>query len=96
MTTTRLDLNHTEITKAKIRAALLGRKRSEETKAKIAAGRSIGIGVYDIKTGKTVEYVSIKQAAIDLKTSHTNIRNYIKTQKLFCNRYRINHLRKIS
>lgn len=41
------------------------------------------VEVTDIETGKTVTYESQRQAAQELKTNHTTIRNYIKNHKVF-------------
>lgn len=94
----RLGKKYSEVTLAKMAAVKLGVKRSDETKAKIKAfqatrekhpvpGRKVE--VTDIKTGETTIYDSVRKAAIGLGTNHTTIRNYLKSKKLFQDRFYI-------
>jgi hypothetical protein len=81
---------HTEEAKAKMRECKLGRKHSEETRAKLTAFQSTRlkhpdpgrkVEVTDIKTGETTIYDSTRSAAKELGTSYNTIRNYIKKNK---------------
>ena len=54
-----------------------------------AAARSKAVLVKNIKTGETVLYVSISQAAKELGVSHNTIRVYIKSRKALKGLYRI-------
>src|SRR4051794_19109041 len=45
------------------------------------------VEVTDIETGKTVSYESQRQAAKELNTNHTTVRNYIKSQRVFQGKY---------
>jgi group I intron endonuclease len=95
----RVGLNHSKETKAKMAAAKLGIQRSEETKAKIKAYQSTRlknpvpgrkVEVSDILTGETTIYDSTRSAAKGLDTNHTTIRNYIKSKKLYRDRFKVN------
>ena len=90
--------NHTEETKIKLRDAILGIKRSEETRAKLRIIQSnrkkhpvigIKIEVKDTSTGETFFHDSIRNAAKELNSNHSTIRNYVKSGKLFRDRYLI-------
>lgn len=90
--------NHTEETKMKLRDAILGIKRSEETRAKLRIIQSnrekhpvagIKIEVKDTQTGETLFYDSIRITAKELNSNHTTISNYVKSGKLFRDRYLI-------
>jgi group I intron endonuclease len=80
---------HSDETKGKIQAASLGRKFSEETRAKITASKGHKLEVTDIRTGDTAIYDSTRSAAKELGTNHNTIRNYIKSQKLYRERFQI-------
>lgn len=45
------------------------------------------IEVLDLKTNITIEYASIRKAAIYLNTNHVTISNYIKSKKAYRERY---------
>lgn len=94
----RIGKKHSAETLSKLIAAKLGIERSEETKAKIKAFQStrekhpvagLKIEVTDIKTGETTLYDSARKAAIGLGTNHNTIRNYLKSKKLFQDRFYI-------
>ena len=78
------------------KGSFFGRFHSEETKAKMKIYQSkrvkhpvpgVKLTVIDIKTNKRTIYDSIRKAAIDLKTNHTTIRNYLKSKKLYQDRF---------
>lgn len=90
--------NHTEETKIKLRDAILGIKRSEETRAKLRVIQSkrkkhpvagIKIKVKDTQTRETFFYDSVRITAKELNSNHTTISNYVKSGKLFRDRYLI-------
>jgi len=90
--------NHTEETKIKLRDAILGIKRSEETRAKLRVIQSnrkqhpvagIKIEVKDTQTGEILFYDSLRIAAKELNSNHKTISNYVKSKKLFRDRYLI-------
>jgi group I intron endonuclease len=94
----RLGKKYSEETFGKMSAAKLGLKRSDYTKAKIKGFQSTRVKqpvpgrkveVTDIKTGETTLYDSVRKAAIGLATNHTTIRNYLKSKKLFQDRFYI-------
>lgn len=94
----RLGKKCSEETLAKMAAAKLGIKRSDETKAKFKAFQSTRVKhpvpgikeeVTDIQTGETTIYGSLRSAAKELGTNHTTIRNYIKSKKLYQDRFQI-------
>jgi group I intron endonuclease len=87
-----------EETKSKISASLLGRTLSKETKLKMKgrihtaeAKSKIGISNYKVQavtvtnnqTGVSIDFTTMKKAAEFLGTSSTQVRNYIKSKKLY-------------
>jgi group I intron endonuclease len=66
---------------------MFGKPHSEETKAKISATQGTAVQVFDKETNETTTFSSIRQAAKELSTSDTTIRNYIKNQKHYKGRY---------
>nr|YP_009261993.1 GIY-YIG endonuclease [Chrysoporthe austroafricana]AMX22068.1 GIY-YIG endonuclease [Chrysoporthe austroafricana] len=83
-------------TLTKMSEAKLGIKRSKETIDKIKAYQSTrvkqpvsgtNLSVTDLNTNETVIYESVRKAAVALGTSHTTIRNYLKCNKPFKERY---------
>lgn len=83
-------------------AAKVGRKLSEETRAKISAARSNSIGgrkpipleVIDTVTGKKAVYSSISDAASSLGVPEYSISRYLSrnTDKPFKKRYKISKI----
>lgn len=80
----------------KMSEAKLGIKRSEETKGKIKAYQSTRVkqpvsgsklSVTDLNCNETVIYESLRKAAVALDTSHTTIRNYLKSNLPYKGRY---------
>lgn len=70
--------------------------RSEETKGKIKAYQSTRVkqpvsgsklSVTDLNCNETVIYESLRKAAVALDTSHTTIRNYLKSNLPYKGRY---------
>jgi group I intron endonuclease len=82
---------HTEESKAKIGAYSLGRKHSMDVKTKIRVNSplSMCVKVTDKQTNETTEYTSMRQTAESLNTSLGTIRNYIRSGKLFRDKYLI-------
>lgn len=83
-------------TLTKMSEAKLGVKRPKDTVDKIKAYQStrvkqpvsgINLSVTDLNTNETVIYESVRKAAIALGTSHTTIRNCLKCNKPFKERY---------
>jgi group I intron endonuclease len=83
-------------TLTKMSEAKLGIKRSKETIDKIKAYQStrvkqpvsgIKLSVTDLNTNETVIYESLRKAAVALGISHTTIRNCLKCNKPFKERY---------
>lgn len=98
MAAAKLGVERSEETKAKIAAAKLGVKRSEETKSKFKAFQSTRVKhpvpgrkveVTDTLTGETTIYDSTRSAAKGLDTNHGTIRNYIKSQRLYRDRFKV-------
>lgn len=94
----RIGKKHSEETLAKLAAAKLGSKQSDETKEKFKAFQStrlkhpvpgLRVEVTDIKTGETTLYDSIRKAAKGLGANHTTIRSYIRSKKLYQDRFQI-------
>jgi group I intron endonuclease len=71
--------NHSEESKAKMSAAHMGKTHSEGRKVEVT----------DTLTGETTIYDSTRSAAKGLETNHTTIRNYIKNQKLYRDRFKV-------
>ena len=99
-----LDRKHSEETKVKIReykhtdeakkaigASRLNRKHSEEAKAKISCKLGKAVTVTNIETGVTVEYASIKSAALEIGKSYDTCKRHIKSQKPIKGLYLIKH-----
>ena len=82
---------HPEQAIAKIRAFSLGRKLTAETILKIKTNKpkSLKVKVLNIETNTTIEFSSTYQAAEHFGVSRVTIRNYIKSQKLFKNLYKL-------
>lgn len=82
---------HTEETKAKLRAALEGRKFSVETKTAMRVNSSvrIAIKVIDLESGISKEYLSIRQAASELGLDPRGMAVNLKssTNKPYLGRY---------
>lgn len=83
-------------TLTKMSEAKLGIKRPKDTIDKIKAYQStrvkqpvpgISLSVTDLNTNETVIYESVRKAAVALGTSHTTIRNCLKCNKPFKERY---------
>lgn len=83
-------------TLTKMSEAKLGIKRPKDTVDKIKAYQStrvkqpvsgINLSVTDLNTNETVIYESVRKAAVALGTSHTTIRNCLKCNKPFKERY---------
>nr|QID02856.1 GIY-YIG endonuclease [Orbilia oligospora] len=68
-------------------------KHTESAKLKIGASSVARFGsityVTDIKTGKTEQYLSRRQAAFALNIAPLTIKRYIESNKLYNDRYRI-------
>lgn len=83
---------------SKIKREKFGWKHSEETKTKIKKTllglKGTVVEVKDMDTSITVEYPSLRQAALHLKTTRTTLRNYIKNNQIFNNKYSVNYKRK--
>lgn len=82
---------HKEEAIVKIKAASIGRKLTAETILKIRNNqpKSLKVKVLNIETNITMEFSSVFQAAEYLGVSRVTIRNYIKSQKLFKNVYKL-------
>ena len=82
---------HPEQAISKIRAFSLGRKLTAETILKIKTNKpkSLKVKVLNIETNTTIEFSSTYQAAEHFGVSRVTIRNYIKSQKLFKNLYKL-------
>lgn len=85
---------HTEETLAKLREIkkgnkhpLFGKNLSDETKAKISESMGSKLEVLDVETNETTIYYSNRQAAKALDCSEWTVRNYIKNQKIYKERY---------
>ena len=86
-----------EETKLKISLANKGKKLSEETKLKISLARKGNIPshlakkvlIENIITKETLEFVSMRDAALKLKLSRHTIKKYILINEVFKNKYRI-------
>lgn len=76
---------HSEASIELMRATKLGRKRSESTKLKIAAGNSKAqsVVVTDNKTGESKEFTSVRNAAKFVGMHHSYIAKILKTHKLY-------------
>ena len=79
-------------------AAKIGIKISDETRAKIKAYQStrkkhpvpgVKVGITDTQTAETIIYDSVRKAAIGLGTNHSTIRNYLKSKKLYQDRFTV-------
>jgi len=71
--------NHSEESKAKMSAAHMGKTHAEGRKVEVT----------DTLTGETTIYDSTRSAAKRLETNHTTVRNYIKNQKLYRDRFKV-------
>ena len=94
-----LGFKHSEDTIAKFRARrhtkeTLGKFKSrvlsEESRKKIITRKGWIVVVTDLLTGKMNEYSSIHVTADELKAPYSTIRYYIKNQKIYKGRYKIN------
>lgn len=72
---------HTEDTKAKIRASLIGRKIPKETRDAMLKGSTVRVGVriVDLLTGTSNEYLSIREAAREIGESEGSLIWYSRT-----------------
>jgi group I intron endonuclease len=78
-----------EETKLKISKGQLGRTHSEETKLKMVGNKGQITRVTDLTTNEVTEFVSLRKAAEYLGTSLDTVRRYVKDNKNFKNRYKI-------
>lgn len=85
-----------EETKTKISAALkgenspnFGKITPEEVRAKISAAKGQQVKVLDKDTNEVTTYSSGRQAAIALGCSDRTVRLYLKSQKLYQGRWKI-------
>ena len=79
------------ITRAKLAAYRRGLVDSEQVRIKKSTSSplNIKIEVTDVETNTTTVYHSLREAARNLNTRHSNLNYYIKVGKLFQNRYKI-------
>jgi len=75
------EYKHTDEAKKAIGASRLNRKHSDEAKAKISCKLGKAVTVTNIETGVTVEYASIKSAALGIEKSYDTCKRHIKSQK---------------
>jgi hypothetical protein len=61
--------------------SLVALNRTDEHKSKLSALKGLPMGVTDLKTGKTVDYLSMSLAAKALNVSVTTIRRHVKNEK---------------
>nr|QBM09680.1 hypothetical protein [Dactylella sp.] len=74
----------------KLKTAWLDRKVTSETQTKMAAAKGSGIVVIlNTETNISQKYVSISQAAKEIKASRATISAYIKSQKFFQGKYKL-------
>jgi len=66
----------------------LERNRARLLKLNLSKGHPIE--VIDVSTNQTTLYPSIRQAALELNTSHPTIRKYLKSKELFKGIYKFN------
>lgn len=78
---------YTDKDRARISAALIGRKVSEETLNKLRAAFSLRVEVKDLETNPTQHYPSITLAAEALGASRSMVSRCIKNQKVFKGKY---------
>lgn len=99
----RLGHKHTEETLTKFRARKLSeehaaaltkhnssleqRLKSREGMLKINSKKGFVVNVINIESGESTKYESIRQAAIELNTSHVTVLKYIKQQKLYLKKF---------
>ena len=78
-------LKRTDESKERMRLAKLGKPRSDETKAKMAANRANSkcLRVTNVKTGDVMDFPSIRRAAAKLGVSHTSLSTHIKNKGFY-------------
>ena len=74
---------------AKIRASMLSRTHSEETRKKIGESMGTSVKITDTETGITTIYPSKRQVARELNTSLDTVRRYIISGIPFKGKYLI-------
>ena len=97
-----LGYKHSEETKAKIKsyvytekvlkkmsAAGIGRTIPDKVKIKIGIALGMVVIITDVESKSSIEYYSIRAAARALNTNMTTVRNYIKSGKLYQDKYKI-------
>lgn len=80
---------HSIETRAKLSLAMLNKKPNIETREKMKLSHSKPILVRNIINNEIRFYPSIKQAALELNTSSTNIRRHLKRKTVMLNLYLI-------
>lgn len=85
------EYKHTDEAKEAIRVSNLNRKHSEETKAKISSKLGKAVVVTNIETGISVEYASIKLAALGIGKSYDTCKRHLKSQKPIKGLYQIKY-----
>jgi group I intron endonuclease len=88
---------HTQETKAKLRAAALGRKLSEDTKAKMSEAKKgnknmseangTAVEVLDLETNVKQTFFSIRMAAIAVGVAHSTVLRYLTAGVPYKDRY---------
>jgi len=73
--------SHSDESKGKI--AYASANKTEGHIAKIKEANGIAIILTNVETNETREYVSIREAARDLKESHVTMAKYLKLNKIF-------------
>ena len=80
---------YTEETKAKLRIAMINKKPSIRTREKMKIRHSKPILVTNVLNCETCLYPSIKQGGLELNTTSTKIRRYIKNKSVIFDLYLI-------
>jgi len=73
--------------RTKISIAKIGKKHTEETRAKMSNSQGIAVNVLDLLTNITTKYLSGNHAAKAISCSPTTLQKYLKSGKILKNRY---------